>query len=931
MLKGLLTPAWQNESVEKRLHAVEKLNPDEEANQDILLELVKTDADLNVRRAALSKLNQPERVWEVKQTHKDQATCQHAESVFTELIGPKSKLTEVEFSSLLKNHGELKLSIAAHCPFENLRHQLIDGLCQTDKAELLNKIDYSQTRHHIAEQLSDIEALELARKQIKGKDKRAEKIIRTKLDDHHANERQTLENQNEALMICEKMEVLASHEWDTEFGAKYNIWSQRWDGLEFTPPRDIADRFNQARSKAAGHVEQMAFLQTTAKGQESLSQKLHQHCLKIAPLSWQSLNEHASETKAILNSAAQDWAKLNNEASAAADVTKSFLSYQAALTSVLPLSNIASDTSEGSADTPEPSQEASIKNLGDAIKQVTWSSKLPTLAALEEANIKHDELKQALTIEKKDYSDKLDKLHKRINRLLGSTKRGNLQQAKREFNAISKASEKYTGKDKTALSDRLEAAEQALSKMGDWKDFATEPKYVELCDEMEALSGNRDKTHPDALAGKIAKLQKRWKALGHSDSADQHWDRFKMAADKAYEPCTKFFEQRHLTRAKNLEKREPLVKEMQELLDKTDWEESPNYKEVETKLQNISKEWQKIKDVERDAGQQQWDRLSKFKTSIYAKLDVVYDNNLTLKKTLIEQAQTLLEKEPNEDMFSKLQLFQSRWKQVGITRRKQDQKAWKQFKAATDAIYQKLQGERKAKRAEENSQLEVYRDVTRKVRSLAKTANNLAQADSEFDQLQLDYKALPPLPNTLPEKLTLGISKDFQRACDAYSKARTRITKQVRDQAMQALKDKAALCCEMENATTEDEIKRLSEAIEQIELGDKTLSKRFAKRLKAAQKDDRAKTIVEATKARESLCLDLEILLDVNSPNEAKAQRMQVQLERLKTKGLGQAVQDKQTALKEIKLTWLCLPSAESETQAKLEKRFQAALSDKTR
>ena len=310
---------------------------------------------------------------------------------------------------------------------------------------------------------------------------------------------------------------------------------------------------------------------------------------------------------------------------------------------------------------------------------------------------------------------------------------------------------------------------------------------------------------------------------------------------------------------------------------------------------------------------------------------MVYDKNLALKKTLIEQAQALLEKEANEDTIGKLQLFQSRWKQVGITRRKQDQKAWKQFKANTDAVYEKLQGVRKAKRAEEDSQLDAYREITRKIRSLAKSANNLAQADSEFDQLQTNYKALPPLPKTLPEKMIIGLDKDFQRAGDTYAKARTRMTKQVQDQAMQALKDKAALCCELENANTEEEVKRLIDAIEKIELHDKALSKRFSKRLSTAQKDNRAAIAAQATVARASLCLDLEILLDVDSPAEAKAQRMQVQLERLKTKGLGVTTQDKQSSLKELKLTWLCLPSAEGEQQAKLEKRFESAINKNPR
>ena len=137
MLKGLLTPAWQSESVEKRLGAVQKMSINDDAEQGILLDLIATDTEIDIRCAALNKLNKPELVWEISQSHEDNATCQHAKSVFIHLIGHKSNLTETEFNGLLKSHVELKLPIAAHCPFEKLRHTLIASLNESEQAELL--------------------------------------------------------------------------------------------------------------------------------------------------------------------------------------------------------------------------------------------------------------------------------------------------------------------------------------------------------------------------------------------------------------------------------------------------------------------------------------------------------------------------------------------------------------------------------------------------------------------------------------------------------------------------------------------------------------------------------------------------------------------------------------------------------------------------
>ena len=92
---------------------------------------------------------------------------------------------------------------------------------------------------------------------------------------------------------------------------------------------------------------------------------------------------------------------------------------------------------------------------------------------------------------------------------MGSTERGNVGLAKRELEAISKKVEKYSGKEKASLDNRLEKANEAVSKMSDWKNFATEPKFIQLCEEMEQL--HTTKKNPEKLAQEIKSLQEQWK------------------------------------------------------------------------------------------------------------------------------------------------------------------------------------------------------------------------------------------------------------------------------------------------------------------------------------------------------------------------------------------------------------------------------------
>ena len=89
-----------------------------------------------------------------------------------------------------------------------------------------------------------------------------------------------------------------------------------------------------------------------------------------------------------------------------------------------------------------------------------------------------------------------------------------------------------------------------------------------------------------------------------------------------------------------------------------------------------------------------------------------------------------------------------------------------------------------------------------------------------------------------------------------------------------ALRKKADLCGQLELAITEEDTYHISEIeqeLRQIEITDKSLEKRFKSRFKAVRDTDKS----AASQERRLLCIELEILLDVASPEEDRALRMQ--------------------------------------------------------
>ncbi len=492
---------------------------------------------------------------------------------------------------------------------------------------------------------------------------------------------------------------------------------------------------------------------------------------------------------------------------------------------------------------------------------------------------------------------------------------------------VEKALGKFSGKDAAALTVRYEEALETLGDMGDWKSFATEPKYVELCEAMEQMIDS--KKHPDKLFKDMKSLQQQWKELGNSDISDQYWPRFKQAADKVYEPCAVFFEERRMTRKTNLEQRQLEVEQMRELLENTDWDKSPDYKIVESSVRSISSRFVAIKDVEHKPAQKQWEQFSKLKDGVFAKLNLEYDANIELKQALIKQAEALAGEPAKEENLTTLKTLQHRWKQIGVTRRKDDQKAWTEFKKQGDQVFGKIQEIRQGQRDEIDQQLNAYRDIIKAIQTLAKTATELSEADHQFSDLQASYDELPDLtklPQQLPEKMIEGIQRDYRNACSQFDECHDRIINQyTRRTTGRASTQSGPLYptgSAMVRSPDQKKLEQITQQWDAIKLHDSELSNRIEARRKAAETDiDRSKITAE----RRLMCIKLEIAKDAETPPEDKTQRMQFQLNQMNESGLGQQTLNNAEQLKEMELDWLCMPGAEPQQQVILDERFWRA------
>ena len=137
---------------------------------------------------------------------------------------------------------------------------------------------------------------------------------------------------------------------------------------------------------------------------------------------------------------------------------------------------------------------------------------------------------------------------------------------------------------------------------------------------------------------------------------------------------------------------------------------------------------------------------------------------------------------------------------------------------------------------------------------------------------------------------------------------------------------KARLCAQMEAlgaSPCEQQLQEISEQWDSIELHSAEFTRRIEARRNTAQSDiDRAAVGAQ----RRMLCIRLEIALDVESPTEDKALRMQYQLEQMHKSGLGQQSVNRKELLEKMELDWLFMPGAEAEQQKIFDERFQRVL-----
>jgi len=426
---------------------------------------------------------------------------------------------------------------------------------------------------------------------------------------------------------------------------------------------------------------------------------------------------------------------------------------------------------------------------------------------------------------------------------------------------------------------RMQLLTGQLRELTDWQGFATEPKQMALCEQMEHLA--EQSIEPEAKAEHIKELQKEWQELGGSSDRTL-WSRFKQASDKAYEPCKTYFKAKSGLKQANLEKRKTICAELEHFVNGADWN-AVDWKAVDRILQTARQEWKSAWPIEfRDNRQvqKQFDDLLK---KLEAPINQERQKNEALKQAIVERAQALTEHEPLQEAMSKAKALQADWKAVGITRHREDRKLWQAFRKACDEVF--------ARRDSERSE---QQQASKEADSFAETVlQQAANVSSDQDAQSLE-QAAAALRGLDVAQVSAGIRERVQQE------------KQRISQAVTAQKLRAGI--------SEWQAFVLARAEGEASADRKFPGKWAALAESAGVLND------------QELVIRAEILAGVSSPEEDQNKRMEIQVQRL-AEGMGSA-EKADSALQSIEAlvaSW-CIQSAGQTADPALASRLNKAL-----
>lgn len=222
-----------------------------------------------------------------------------------------------------------------------------------------------------------------------------------------------------------------------------------------------------------------------------------------------------------------------------------------------------------------------------------------------------------------------------------------------------------------------------------------EAAKIAICEEIESIDMTALKSFSawDEKTKDIIALQERWKGIGFASRKVNNalFERFRKTCDEFFKQKAEYFKRVKDEMSLNLEKKKALCEKAEALKDSTDW------KNTTDQMIAIQKEWKTIGPVAKKYSDAVWTRFIaacdyffEQKNKQTASVRQVEQENLLLKKAVIEKLNALDEAMAPSEAVALVKTLMAEWNQIGHVPFKEKDKIYKSYQAALDKHFKRL-------------------------------------------------------------------------------------------------------------------------------------------------------------------------------------------------------------------------------------------------
>jgi len=478
-------------------------------------------------------------------------------------------------------------------------------------------------------------------------------------------------------------------------------------------------------------------------------------------------------------------------------------------------------------------------------------------------------------------------------------------------------------------SAKLAKMRSELNRLQAWAKWGGNISREELLKAAEGLQAAA--LPPAELAKKVAGLRDRWKSLDASGPAGKElWEKFDAACTLAYAPAAAHFKKLADERHDNLRKAEAIVAQVRhfagETLGSNPTNEPIDWKTVAQTCNLHTQAWQRLGPIDRKDKKRLDSEFAQCLKSLREPLAAQQNGEVALREAMISEVLAL--NPVDRSTLDRLRALQDRWQHSAKNlplERKQEQALWQRFRAACDGIFAK----RKDAAAGADAERKLH--LAEKETICARLESAVGAPAAAISAILRETKESWPKVGAVPRAAEGRIEARYQTAIGGLQKQLQSAKRDAADNEVKAMLAKLRICQTLErtfaNGQTFDEslleqwqaLPQLTGALE------RPLGTRFnAVREAISSNDQTYRAVLEGN--RDLLMqrlLRFEILAGVDSPPELSRERLQMQVDVLRS-----ALKAGQTMNRQEALVELCkLASVADESAVKRVDRLMLSLS----